>query len=92
MFANSIGRPLEEARVSRTYRRDLERAGLPAIRLHDLRHTAATLLIESGVNIKSVQAALGHSTIAVTMDIYAHVTPAMQASVADAMDRLFAAD
>jgi len=92
IFTSSRGTPIEEARLSRTYRADLERAQLPRIRLHDLRHTAATLLIESGVNIKAVQAALGHSTIAVTMDIYAHVTPAMQDSVALAMNRLFAAD
>jgi integrase len=92
VFASGLGTPIEEARISRLYRRDLQRAGLPTIRLHDLRHTAATLLIEQGVNFKAVQAALGHSTIAVTLDIYAHVTPAMQDSVADAMDRIFAVE
>ena len=62
---------------------------MPKVRLHDLRHTAATLLIEQGVGIKAVQATLGHSTIATTMDVYAHVTPATQDSVAEAMDRIF---
>jgi integrase len=52
-------------------------------------HTAATLLIGQGVGIKAVQATLGHSTISITMDTYVHGTPAMQDSVADAMDRLF---
>jgi integrase len=60
--------------------------------MHDLRHTAATLLIEEGVSMKAVQSALGHATIGITMDVYAHVTPAMQDSVADAMDRLFGTD
>jgi integrase len=51
---------------------------------------APTLLIEQGVAIKAVQATPGHSTIATTMDVYSHVTPAMQDSVAEATDRLFA--
>jgi integrase len=89
VFSSAFGTPIEEARISRVFHRDLQRAGLPRVRMHDLRHTAATLLIEQGVNFKAVQAALGHSTIAITMDIYAHVTPAMQDSVAEAMDRLF---
>ncbi len=89
VFTSLVGTPLEEARITRLFQRDLDRAGLPRVRMHDLRHTAATLLIESGVAMKSVQAALGHSTIAITMDVYAHVTPAMQDSVAEAMDRLF---
>jgi integrase len=89
VFTSARGTPIEEARLTRTFKRDLEVAGLPAVRFHDLRHTAATLLIEQGVAIKAVQSALGHSTIAVTMDTYAHVTPAMQDSVAETIDRLF---
>ncbi|MGK2964451.1 MAG: tyrosine-type recombinase/integrase, partial [Tepidiformaceae bacterium] len=92
VFTSAVGTPIEEARVTRLFQRDLDRAGLPRIRMHDLRHTAATLLIEEGVNMKAVQAALGHATIGITMDTYAHVTPAMQDSVAEAMDRIFAVD
>lgn len=91
VFSGPLGVPLEAARISRNFKRDLLTAGVPSVRFHDLRHTAATLLIEQGVPIKAVQSTLGHSTIATTMDIYAHLTPAMQESVAQAMDRLFAA-
>jgi integrase len=92
VFTSSVGTTMEEARITRLFKRDLLAAGLPNVRLHDLRHTAATLLIEEGVSMKAVQAAMGHSTIAITMDVYAHVTPAMQDSVADAMDRIFGTD
>ena len=53
-------------------------AGLPWIKLHGLRHTHATLMLEAGVHIKVVQERLGHSSIAITGDVYAHVTPGMQ--------------
>jgi integrase len=89
VFASNAGTPIEEARVSRLFQRDLHQAGLPRVRLHDLRHTAATLLIEQGVSMKAVQSMLGHATIGITMDVYAHVTPAMQDSIAETMDRLF---
>jgi len=61
---------------------------LPRIRLHDLRHSYATLMLESGVDLKTVSQALGHSTIRITADTYAHVTPAMQQSAADRLDRI----
>ncbi len=63
----------------------LEKAGLPDRRFHDLRHSAATLLLSMGVHPKVVQEILGHSEISMTMDIYSHVLPTMQK---DAMDRL----
>jgi integrase len=56
----------------------LEKAGLPAIRFHDLRHTCATLLLSSNVNPKIVSEMLGHATIAITLDTYSHVLPNMQ--------------
>ena len=56
----------------------LKRAGLPNIRFHDLRHTAATTLLALGVNPKIVQEMLGHTEISMTMDIYSHVLPTMQ--------------
>jgi integrase len=63
----------------------LEKAGLPDIRFHDLRHSAATLLLSMGVHPKVVQEILGHSEISMTMDIYSHVLPTMQK---DAMVKL----
>lgn len=76
--------------IQRSFWPLLKRAGLPRIRFHDLRHTAATLLLEQGVPLKTVQALLGHSTIAVTADTYAHVTPAMERQAVAAMDTILA--
>jgi len=66
----------------------LKAAGLPALRFHDLRHSAATLLLGEGVHPKIVSEMLGHSKIAMTMDLYSHVTPTMQRQAADTMDAL----
>jgi len=63
----------------------LKKAGLPDIRFHDLRHSAATMLLSMGVHPKVVKEKLGHSEISMTMDTYSHVLPTMQK---DAMDRL----
>jgi integrase len=65
----------------------MHKAGVTPIRFHDLRHTAATLLLEQGVNPKIVSEMLGHTTIAITLDLYSHVTPGMQRQAADAMSR-----
>ena len=56
------------------------------MRFHDLRHSAATILLVAGVHPKVVQERLGHSTIAMTMDIYSHVLPSMQQEAADKID------
>jgi len=66
----------------------LAAAGLPRIRFHDLRHTAATLLLGRNVNPKKVSQMLGHSTVAITLDTYSHVTPTMHRDAAQVMDDL----
>jgi integrase len=66
----------------------LARAGLPRIRFHDLRHTAATLLLRGGVHPKVVSEMLGHTTVAMTLDRYSHVLPDMQEAATAVMDRL----
>lgn len=87
VFPNSIGAPKDGRNVLNWgFRPLLEKAGLPRIRFHDLRHTAATLLLESGVNPKIVSEMLGHSHISITLSLYSHVTPHMQQLAADAMD------
>ena len=73
MFSNGIGNTINHA-------------NLPHMRFHDLRHTAATLLITRGVNIKVVSEMLGHADVATTMRIYAHVLPHMQDAAAIMMD------
>lgn len=92
VFTNARGRPLDAINVvRRSFKPLLKRAGVPDIRFHDLRHTAATLLLEQGVHVKYVSEMLGHSTIAVTLDLYSHVTPSMHGEAARAMERVFAA-
>jgi integrase len=91
VFPNSLGRPLQTQNlIRRSFRPLLLKAGLPRIRFHDLRHTAATLLLMQGVHPKVVQELLGHATIAVTMDVYSHVMPSLQREAASKLDALFA--
>src|SRR5579875_3127 len=78
VFCNTVGNFYHESNLNGRYKRMLQRAGLPDIRFHDLRHSAATILISMGVNPKVVQELLGHSSITTTLNIYAHVLPSMQ--------------
>lgn len=87
VFTDAIGRPLIGRYVTPVLRSALARAGLPAIRCHDLRHTAATLQLAAGVPLAVISRTLGHSALAVTADIYAAVTPDLRREAADAMDR-----
>jgi integrase len=89
VFANAIGKPVEAGNLlRRSFWPLLAKANLPRIRFHDLRHTAATLLLSQGVHPKVVSELLGHSSIGLTLDIYSHVLPDMQQQAATAMDRL----
>ena len=77
--------------TKRSFKRYLVKAGLSRdVRFHDLRHTAATLVLASGVNFKVVSEMLGHSNVSITLRIYAHVLPHMQQSAVAAMDNLLA--
>lgn len=79
VFCLPNGRPFHVGNLTRRdFRKVLERAKLPQIRFHDLRHGTATLHLARGVHPKIVQEILGHSTIKVTMDTYSHALPAMQ--------------
>lgn len=73
----------------RSFKPLLKQAGLPDMRFHDLRHTAATLLLTKGVHPKIVQEMLGHSTISITLDTYSHVLPNLQGEAVRAMDSIF---
>ena len=89
MFANTVGCPHHATDIrAEWWRTFVKRAGLPYIRFHDLRHTAATLLLSRGVNVKVVSKMLGHSNIAITLSIYGHVLPHMQQHAADTMDAM----
>ena len=87
VFPTAIGTPRRGANVVyRSFRPLLRSAGLPQIRFHDLRHTAATLLLSQGVHPKVVSEMLGHSSVRLTLDTYSHVTPTMQQQATDAME------
>jgi len=77
------GRPYHPERFSREFDRMVERLGMRRIRLHDLRHTWATLALQAGVPLKVVSERLGHATTAVTADTYSHVAPGMQTDAAE---------
>jgi integrase len=87
VFSSGTGGPLDVGNLTnRSFRPLLERAGLPRIRFHDLRHTCATLLLSRNVNPKIVQEMFGHANISETMDTYSHVLPGMGDAAAGAMD------
>lgn len=91
MFARGTGEPLDSHNlVKRHFKPLLAVAGLPLIRLYDLRHTAATLRLANGEHPKVVQEMLGHASIALTMDTYSHVLPGMQEESAARLDALLA--
>ena len=76
VFTRRDGRPLHPDTVTRAFTRAAAREGLPVIRLHDLRHTWATLALQAGVNPKVVQERLGHASVTITLGVYSHVMPA----------------
>jgi integrase len=86
VFTTAIGTPLEPRNVLRRFEQIAREAGLPRVSLHTLRHTAASLLLAAGTHTKVVQEHLGHSSYAITADIYSHVTPAQQREAADRLD------
>ena len=88
VFTTRLGTPLEPRNVVRSFKALLQRAGLPDIRFHDLRHSCASLLVAAGHHPRVVMETLGHSQIAVTMDTYAHVYAGALRAVAETMDTL----
>ncbi len=85
VFATAYGQPLNASALTRRFHRLAKEAGVPEVRFHDLRHTAASLFIARGVDLRTVMQLLGHSTVATTAEIYAH---SMDATMRDAAQRL----
>jgi integrase len=77
VFTSSGGGPVSPELLSRAFRRLADSAGLPRIRFHDVRHTYATLALQARVPVKVVSERLGHKTMAITENLYLHVTPQM---------------
>ncbi len=89
VFTTATGRPIEPVLLHREYKVLLEKAELPkSTRFHDLRHSAASLLLAQGVPPKMIADLLGHSRIGITMDLYGHILPAMRRETADVMDQI----
>ena len=82
VFAGPSGGPLDPSVLTRNFEKLARRAGLSHVRLHDLRHFHATLMLQQGTNPKIVQERLGHSSFAITMDTYSHVVPGLQEQAA----------
>lgn len=91
VFCRADGDPTHPDLFSQTFDRAVAKSGLPEITLHDLRHTHATLLLKAGVPVKVVSERLGHSNPALTMSVYQHVIPGMQAEAAAVFGALVAA-
>ena len=82
VFSKEDGSPLIPNAITSAWLRLVKRAGLEGIRLHDARHTHASLMLKQGIHPKIVQERLGHSTIAITLDTYSHVAPGLQEAAA----------
>ncbi|PIC71150.1 site-specific integrase [Sporosarcina sp. P16b] len=89
VFSDWNGKPLHPDTPSRWWLRFLNRSGFKKIRFHDLRHTAATLLINQGVHAKIISERLGHSNISITMDVYGHYLEEANQLAANVFDDLF---
>jgi integrase len=89
VICNHFGDVIETANLTIGFKKLLKVAGLPNVRFHDLRHSAATLLFAMGVHPKIVQELLGHSSVALTMDVYSHALPSMHGEAMRKMDDIF---
>jgi len=88
VFPTKYGTPMYPTNMYKDFKALLKMLGLPRIRFHDLRHTAATLMLQQDIHPKIVQERLGHSDINMTLNIYSHVLPSMQAEAAEKMDEI----
>lgn len=88
VFTADYGAPTGRTMLRREYRQILRAAGLPMMRIHDLRHTSGSLDLAAGVPLKLVQEKLRHARLSTTADVYVHVTPVARREAAAALERL----
>jgi len=88
VFTQTNGKPYGPRQVQKAYKRILNAAGLPNMRFHDLRHTAATHMIAKGVDMSTVKRRLGHTKVSTTFDNYVHAVPGMQEKAAAVIDEI----
>jgi integrase len=89
VFIRPDGSPINPNAITLAFRRIIKKAGLKDIRIHDLRHTHATLMLKAGIHPKVVSERLGHANIGITLDIYSHVLPGLQEAAAVKFDGIF---
>ena len=90
IFTDGSGQPIHPHAISQAFERIAHRAGVPVIRLHDLRHTPRNVADQGRVPVKVVSERLGHATPAFTIDTYQHVLPGMQADAARVFEQIVA--
>jgi site-specific recombinase XerD len=89
VFCSAVGTPVDPANARHQFYRALQVSGVAAIRVHDLRHTAATIMLQQGIHPRVVQEMLGHTNISMTLGIYSHVIPTMHRDAVDKLDELY---
>jgi integrase len=92
VFIRPDGSPINPNAVTLAFHRIIKKANIKKIRLHDLRHTHATMMLQANVNPKIVSERLGHANIGITLDIYSHVLPGMQEAAVEKFEKLFEPD
>jgi len=88
VFPTTIGTPLDHKRVTKEFKELLQKAGLPDMRFHDLRHTSISILLEMGTPLNTVQRRAGHSKASVTADVYGHAMAGSQNEAAEKIEAL----
>ncbi|MCJ7537419.1 MAG: site-specific integrase, partial [Anaerolineales bacterium] len=88
IFTTSISTPIHARNLIRYFKKLLNEAGLPEIRFHDLRHTAASIMLNHGIPVIVVSRRLGHARPSITLDVYGHLIPRMDEDAAQKMDEL----
>lgn len=88
LMFTSIGTPIGKYNLVKSFKKLAQEAGLPKIRFHDSRHTAASLMLNNGISVIVVSRRLGHAKPSTTLDVYGHLIPSKQQEVAQLMDEL----
>jgi integrase len=92
VFSWPDGRPFDADSVTHTFGKIMKNAGFSGVRLHDLRHTHASLMLKAGIHAKVVSERLGHANIGITLDTYSHLLPGLQEDAAERFDRIIEND
>lgn len=90
IFMGRTGNPLRKSGVLKAFKRLLQLSGLPKLRFHDLRHTAASLMLSAGMPVIQVARQLGHSQASTTLDVYGHLIPGLDSGAAEKLDQMLA--